>query len=172
MRKLIAATATLAATAAAVAAVASAATHFGGTFTFPSRVCGFKGISTLEVVDNFGGKPGGSSFDSGRLVETFLADNGRGVRIGWDAGHEYNAPPVTNADGTTTYVFEYSGLNAKVWAADGGLLEQGSGRIQITAIIDPNGDVVSFSVAALAGPNPNLTGFPDCSVIGPYLAGS
>jgi hypothetical protein len=172
MRKLIAATAPLVIATNILAAGASAATHLGGTFTFPSRMCGFRGTSTLEVVDNFGVKADGSSFDSGRLVETFAADNGRGVRVAWDAGHEYNAPPVTNADGTTSYVFEFSGLNAKVWSLDVGLLEQGSGRIQVTEVDDADGNPVSLSVVALAGPNPNLSGSPDCSVIGPYLAGS
>src|SRR5690349_5800193 len=118
MRKLIAATAALVAVA-IVAANASAATHIHGTFAFPGRMCGFSGTSTLQVIDNFSVKADRSSFDSGRLIETFVADSGRGVRIAWDAGHEYNASPVANPDGTTTYVFEYSGLNAKVWALDG-----------------------------------------------------
>jgi len=146
--------------------------HFSGTFKFPETLCGFDGTNTVLVLDNFGSLPGGASYDAGRLIETFIADNGRGVTISYDAGHEYNAPPVANPDGTTTLVFTYSGLDVKTQAVGGRVLEQGTGRVQVTVVLDATGNVLSVSVVALAGPNPNLTGAPDCSVIGPYLAGT
>ena len=155
---------------AAAAEVAHGATHLAGTFTFPSTMCGFSGTSTLTVVDNYGSKADGSSFDSGRLVETFIAQNGRGLTISWDAGHLQNLPAVTNTDGTTTLVSVYSGLNAQVRALHGPLLEQGSGRIEVTVLLDADGNLVGVTAVALAGPNPNLSGAPDCSVIAPYLA--
>ena len=52
------------------------------------------------------------------------------------------------------------------------MLEQGSGRVQATFVNDANGNLISFSVIALSGQNPNLTGEPDCSVVAPYLAGA
>jgi len=167
----------LVATAAAAAVLAGAAGaadpgHFSGSFTSPDTICGFDGTNTVLVLDNFGSLPGGASYDAGRLIETFIADNGRGVAISYDAGREYNAPSVTNPDGTTTRVFTYSGLDVKTQAVGGRVLEQGTGRIQVTVVLDATGNVLSFSVVALAGPNPNLTGAPDCSVIGPYLAGA
>jgi len=39
-------------------------------------------------------------------------------------------------------------------------------------VIDADGNFVSFTVVSLSGQNPNLTGEPDCSVVGPYLAGA
>ena len=146
--------------------------HIKGSFTFSETLCGFSGIDTVDVLDNFGAKNDGSSYDSGSLSETFVADNGRGVTITYDAGHEYNAPPINNTDGTTTIVYTYSGMNAKTKAIDGPVLEQGSGRVQVTVIYAANGDAISVSVVSLSGQNPNLSGQPDCSVIAPYLAGA
>jgi hypothetical protein len=40
----------------------------------------------------------------------------------------------------------------------------------VTEVFDATGNLVSFN--APAGPNPNLTGEPDCSVVGPYVAGA
>jgi hypothetical protein len=173
MRRLPCLVAT-AAVAAVLAGGAGAADpgHFSGGFTFPETLCGFDGTNTVLVLDNFGSLPGGASYDAGRLIESFIADNGRGVTISYDAGHEYNAPPVANPDGTATVVFTYSGLDVKTQAIGGRVLEQGTGRVQVTVVLDATGNVLSVSVVALAGPNPNLTGAPDCSVIGPYLAGA
>jgi hypothetical protein len=166
------AVAALAATVSAAAAGATVPGHFTGTFSFPANWCGFDGIDTVTVLDNFGSQMDGTTWDAGRLVETFVADNGRGVSITYDAGREENAVPVVNPDGTTTLVFLYSGLNAKTQAVGGPVLQQNAGRVQVTVVLDPDGNVLSITVVALAGPNPNLTGAPDCSVVGPYLAGA
>jgi hypothetical protein len=156
----------------ALAVGASAATHVTGDFVFPDVVCGISVQHEVQFIDNFGSKADGSSFDAGRLVETFTAANGRGVKITFDAGHEENAALVNNPDGTTTQVFTFAGLNALTQAVGGPVLEQGSGRVRVTEVFDATGNLVSFNVVALAGPNPNLTGAPDCSVVGPYLAGA
>jgi len=149
---------------------AAAATHLVQSFTFPDNLCGFDGISQVSIIDNFGPLPAGATFDAGSITQTFTADNGRGVRLTFDAGHEYNAAPVFNADGTVTRVFTYSGANVKTQALDGPVLEQGAGLVQVTVTFDWQGNVVSVSVQSLAGNNPNLTGAPDCAVIAPYLA--
>jgi hypothetical protein len=146
-------------------------THRFDESTFADTLCGFTGTTDLLVLDNFDTKSDGSSYDSGRLIQTFTADNGRGVTISYDAGHEYNSPRVANPDGTTTLVFTYSGLNVKTQAVGGSVLQRNTGRIRVTAVLDADGHILSVSVVALAGPNPNLSGAPDCSVIGPYLAG-
>jgi hypothetical protein len=158
--------------AAVLAAGASAATHIAGDFVFPDEVCGISVMHEVHFIDNFGSKADGSSFDAGQVVETFTAANGRGVKITFDAGLEENAAPINNPDGTTTLVFTYSGLDVKTQAVGGPVLEQGTGRIQVTVVLDATGNLVSFNVAVLAGPNPNLTGAPDCSIVGPYLAGA
>ena len=167
-----AATAVLLAAGAGTMHVAAAdPTHLVQQFSFPDTMCGFTGTTQFLIIDNFGSLPGGATYDSGRLVQTFTADNGRGVKITYDAGHEYNEPPVVNADGTTTQVDLFKGLNAMTQAANGPVLEHGSGIVQVTLTFGPNGSLLSVSAIAVAGPNPNLTGAPDCSVIGPYLAG-
>ena len=167
-----AAAAVLIATAAGtVHAAAADPTHSAQQFSFPDTLCGFSGTTQLLILDNFGSLPRGATYDSGRLVQTFTASNGRGVRITYDAGHEYNEPPILNADGTTTQVDLFHGLNALTQAVNGPVLEHGSGIVQVTLVFDANGNLLSVSAIAIAGPNPNLTGAPDCSVIGPYLAG-
>jgi hypothetical protein len=156
----------------ALASTASAATHLAGDFTFPDTVCGIAVQHELSFIDNFGSKADGSSWDAGQIVETFTAANGRGVRITFLAGHEENAALVQNPDGTTTQVYTYAGLDVKTQAVGGPVLEQGTGLVQVTVIFDVQGNVLSVSVVALAGPNPNLTGAPDCGIVGPYLAGA
>src|SRR5262249_23406913 len=146
--------------------------HLSGDFTFPDVICGIRVQHEVQFIDNFGVKADGSSYDSGYLIETFTAANGRGVRIKFDAGHEENAPPLIGPDGSYTFVSTYSGLNAKTQAVGGPVLAQGSGRVQTTTVFDADGNFVSFAAVSLSGQNPNLTGQPDCSVVGPYLAGA
>ena len=158
--------------AAALAVGASASTHLSGDFVIPQFFCGISVQDEVRYVDNYGTKPDGSSSDSGYVNETLTAANGRAVVIKYDAGRAENAPPVNNPDGTTTFVSTYSGLNAKTQIVGGPVLEQGSGRIQWTLVLDADGNTVSSSIISLSGQNPNLTGQPDCSVVGPYLAGA
>jgi hypothetical protein len=145
--------------------------HYKQVFSFPDTLCGFSGVTTVSAVDNYGSKRDGSSWDSGQLDQTFVADTGRGVDLKFDGGHLDNLPPVTNPDGTTTVVTIYDGLNVKTKAFNGPVLEQGSGRLRVTVIYAANGDILSIAVVSLSGQNPNLSGQPDCAVIAPYLAG-
>jgi hypothetical protein len=156
------------------AATASAAdpTHSVSQVTFPDTMCGFSGTSTWFAIDNYGTLPDGATYDSGRLQQTFVANNGRGVIISYDSGHLYNAPPVLNSNGTVTMVQKFTGLDVKTQAINGPVLQHGAGIVQLTWVLDSAGRVVSLSVVALAGNNPNLSGAPDCSVVGPYLAGA
>jgi hypothetical protein len=158
--------------AATIVAGASASTHLSGDFVIPQSFCGVDVQDEVQYVDNYGTKADGTSSDSGYIHETLTAANGRAVEIKYGAGHEENAAPVTNPDGTTTFVATYSGLNAKTQIVGGPVLEQGSGRIQWTLVLDADGNTVSSSIVSLSGQNPNLTGEPDCSVVGPYLAGA
>jgi hypothetical protein len=87
------------------------------------------------------------------------------------ARRPYNAAPIFISDGTVTKVDTFTGLDALRQAVNGPVLELGSGDIQVTLMFDSSGNLLSVSVVALGGPNPNLSGAPDCSVIGPYLAG-
>ena len=151
---------------------AGAATHLAADFSVPDTVCGFSGISQWSVIDNFGPLANGGTFDNGRMVQTFTADNGRAVEIDYGAGHAVFSPPVPNADGTLTQTLTASGLDAITKAVGGPVLEHGAGRVEVTFIEDAQGDTLSVSAVSLAGQNPNLTGAPDCTVVGPYLAGS
>jgi hypothetical protein len=146
--------------------------HIKGSFPFSETLSGFSDIDTVDVLYNFGAKHDGSSYDSGRLSEAFVADNGCGVTITYDAGHEYNAPPFNNTDGTTTIVYTYSGKNAKTKAIDGLVLEQGSGSVQVRVIYAADSDAISVSVVSLSGQNPNLSVQPKCSVTAPDLTGA
>jgi hypothetical protein len=155
-----------------LAGTSSAATHLSGHFTFPDTVCGIAVQHEVSFIDNFGSQPDGAHFDAGQIVETFTAANGRGVTITFTAGLNKFAAPVQNPDGTTTWVITASGLDVKTQAVGGPVLEQGAGLVQVTLIFDAQGNLLSISAVALAGPNPNLTGAPDCAVVGPYLAGA
>ena len=58
--------------------------HYKQTFSFPDTLCGFNGVTTVIAVGNYGSKcdgskRDGSTWDSGQLEQTFVADNGRGV---------------------------------------------------------------------------------------------
>jgi hypothetical protein len=150
---------------------AAASTHFGGTISFSDTLCGFSGITTFSTEDNFGSLANGGSYDNGRFVQTFVADNGRGVEIDYSGGRGVFSPPVSNMDGTFTQILTASGLDVLTKAVNGPVLEHGAGRVQVTSILDAEGNTISVSAVALSGNQPNLSGAPDCSVITPYLAG-
>lgn len=139
----------------------------GHTETFRDTLCGFTGtttiVNTTEQVD-------GSMF-IGRFVQTFVADNGRGVTITFDAGNFKVGPTVTNPDGTSSFVAIEDGVNGSTQALNGPLLEQSTGRIQVTVTLDANGEATSVAVVPLAGPSNNTTGEPNCAVIAPWLGG-
>jgi hypothetical protein len=144
--------------------------HYFGNVTFPDYLCGFNGTTTLFTRDNFGVPNSGGSYDSGQVKQTFIADNGRGVRIFWDAGRLQFYPPIANSDGTSTIIAITSGQNVKTQAVNGPVLETSTGLAEFIEVDDANGFPISFTGIQLAGPENNLSGAPDCSVIGPYLA--
>jgi len=147
-------------------------THSVSEVTFPDTMCGFGGTSHWFAIDNYGTLPDGARYDSGKVVQTFVANNGRGVIISYDSGHVYTAAPIFNSDGTVTVVQKFTGLDVKPQAINGPVLQHGAGIVQLTFLFDSTGGLLSLSVLALAGNNPNLSGAPDCSVVGPYLAGA
>jgi YD repeat-containing protein len=144
--------------------------HYHATAMFPDFLCGFHGTTTFVTVDNFRLAPNGTHYDPGQLKQTFVADDGRGLVITWDAGLLIFYPPIVNADGTATQVAVTDGLDVKTQALNGPVLEQSTGRAQITFTFDASGNLTSITAVALAGAENNLTGMPDCSVVGPYLA--
>jgi hypothetical protein len=174
-RSSLLATATAIASAACIlgpaAGKAAASTHLGGTFTYPDTLCGFTGTTQFSVEDNFGSLSNGGTYDDGRLRQTFIATNGRGVEIDYSAGHAVFTSPTANGDGTFTQVVTASGLDARTKAVNGTVLEHGAGRVQVTLVEDAQGNALSVSAVALSGDQPNLTGAPDCNVIAPYLGG-
>jgi hypothetical protein len=151
---------------------AGASSHFGGSITFPDTLCGFTGTTTFSTEDNYGTLPDGGSYDNGRFAQTFIADNGRGVQIDYSGGHAVFSSPTPNGDGTFTQILTASGLDVLTKTVHGPVLEHGAGRVQVTYILDSQGNTLSVSAISLSGDQPNLTGAPDCSVVGPYLAGS
>lgn len=154
-------------------AAAANASHDVEQFTVsPDTMCGFAGTSDWLVRATSVPTGNGSTVNAGRIVQTFVADNGRGVNITFDAGVFKPGPNVYNPDGSFSFTAVEDGLSAKTDALRGPLLEQSTGRVFITYYFDANGDFVSLTIDSTTGPQNNVTGEPDCSVIAPYLAGS
>jgi hypothetical protein len=139
-------------------------------------VCGFTGTSywVWNLLGFPDGKPtgNGSGLIAGSIDQTFLADNGRGVKFTYVAGNVRMAPTVYYPDGSSSITVIADGLNVKTQAVGGPVLEQSTGRLTYTFSFDQNGDFVSITIDSASGPQNNVTGAPDCSVVGPYLAGS
>jgi hypothetical protein len=147
--------------------------HNFQTFTVsPDSRCGFTGTSSWTFGLTSGPTANGNSFVAGPIVQTFTADNGRGVKITYDEGVVRIDPTVYYADGSSSITVVEAGLNVKAQAVGGPLLEQSTGRLTYTYSFDPNGDFVSLTIDSATGPENNVTGAPDCSVVGPYLAGA
>jgi hypothetical protein len=154
-------------------AVAGNASHDVENFTVsPDTMCGFTGTShwVIHITSVPTGK--GSTINAGKIVQTFVADNGRGLKISFDAGVFIAGPTVYNPDGSSSFRAVEDGLSAKTQSLNGPLLEQSTGRVFITYYFDANGDFVSLTIDSTTGPQNNTTGEPDCSVIGPYLGGA
>jgi hypothetical protein len=155
----------------------SGASRYVEKFTVsPDTMCGFTGTSywVWNLLGYPDGQPtgNGSSIVAGQIVQTFVADNGRGVKITYGGGGESIGPTVYYPDGSSSITVVAAGLNVKTQALGGALLEQSTGRLTYTYYFDANGDFVSLTIDSAAGPENNLTGAPDCSVIGGYLASS
>jgi hypothetical protein len=129
----------------------------------PYTLCGFTG--TLTEVFDFGPGPAGAGME----IRTFVADNGRGVKITYQAGNLKALSTVTYPDGSSAVTLVEDGSVFKTQALGGPVLEQSTGRAIFTAYFDPSGNFVSQTVDSTSGPE-NASA-PDCSIIGPYLAG-
>ena len=81
-------------------------------------------------------------------------------------------PDVYNPDGSFSFTAVEDGLSAKTQALRGPVLEQSTGRVFLTYYFDADGNFISMTIDSTTGPQNNVTGEPDCSIIGPYLAGS
>jgi hypothetical protein len=138
----------------------------------PDTMCGFTGASSWIFDLTSGPIANGNSFVAGPIVQTFTADNGRGVKITYDDGVVKIDPAVYYPDGSSSITVVEAGLNVKTQAVGGPLLEQSTGRLTYTYYFDASGDFVSLTIDSASGPENNVTGAPDCSVVGPYLAGS
>lgn len=157
----------------ASAAAGGRSTRFVQKFTVsPDTLCGFTGTSDW-LFDLTGVPTGNASFvNAGSIVQTFMADNGRGVTISYDRGVFISGPPVVYPDGSSSFTATESGLDVKTQALGGALLEQSTGYLTITYYFDANDNFIDATIDSTAGPQNNTTAAPDCSVISPYLAGS
>jgi hypothetical protein len=125
-------------------------------------LCGFTGTSYWVFDFSNGPAVGGHS------VRTFVGDNGRGVKITYQAGVLKVLSTVTYPDGSSSVTLVEHGAVFKTEALGGPLLEQSTGRVVFTLYLDPSGNFVSQTVDSATGPE-NASA-PDCSIIGPYLA--
>ena len=146
-------------------AAAGTASRLVETDIFPDTVCGFSGTKTLAFNLTFA-----RNGIAGTIVDTFVADNGRGVKVTFDAGLFVFGPTIYYPDGSSSFTTIGDGLNAKTQAVGGPLLEQSTGRVVTTFYLDADGNFVNQTMST-SGPENNTTGDFDCSVVGPYLAG-
>jgi hypothetical protein len=137
----------------------------------PDSMCGFTGTSFWVWNLAIGPTAHGITFEAGGVAQTFVADNGRGVKITYGDGVVKIDPTVYYPDGSSSITVVSDGLNVKAQALGGPLLQQSTGRLTYTYHFDASGDFVSLTIDSATGPENNVTGAPDCSVIGPYLAG-
>jgi hypothetical protein len=154
--------------------VASAgnASRFVQKFTIPGdNLCDFSGTS-YWLFSLTGVPTGNSSFvNAGSIVQTFIADNGRGVTISYDRGVFTSGPTVVYPDGSSSFTATEAGLDIKTQAVGGPLLQQSTGYLTITYYFDANDNFIDATIDSTSGPQNNTTAAPNCSVIGPYLAG-
>lgn len=135
----------------------------------PDSLCGFAGTSYWVLDVTSGPTGGGSSFTAGPTIRTFIADNGRGVKIALEQGSVKAGPVTYYPGGSSSVTLVENGLLFQVYALRGPLLEQSTGRVTFTVYFDANGNFVSQTIDSTTGPED--TSAPDCAVIGPYLAG-
>jgi hypothetical protein len=149
--------------------------HTRSTDTFPDKVCGIRGTSVINVVDNFKLYADGIFRDTSRFRQVFTARNGKSVVI-FSAGQVTGLnDPIQNADGTITFIDTYKGLPEKLSIAGGPALSRDAGKVTLATTFRPlrNGDLkfVSQTVSGEHGPHPDLgSGFEVfCNVLVPAL---
>jgi hypothetical protein len=149
--------------------------HTRSTETFRDKVCGIRGTSVINVVDNFKLYADGTFRDTSRFRQVFTARNGKSVVI-FSAGQVTGLnDPIQNADGTITFIDTYKGLPEKLSIAGGPTLSRDAGKVTLATTFRPlpNGDLkfVSQTVSGEHGPHPDLdSGFEVfCNVLVPAL---
>jgi hypothetical protein len=149
--------------------------HTRSTDTFRDKVCGIRGTSVINVVDNFKLYADGTFRDTARFRQVFTARNGKSVVI-FSAGQVTGLDdPIQNADGTITFINTYKGLPEKLSIAGGPTLSRDAGKVTLATTFRPlpNGDLkfVSQTVSGEHGPHPDLdSGFEVfCNVLVPAL---
>jgi hypothetical protein len=166
---------TIGAAGAASAAAPIENQHTRSTETFRDKVCGIRGTSVINVVDNFKLYADGTFRDTSRFRQVFTARNGKSVVI-FSAGQVTGLnDPIQNADGTITFIDTYKGLPEKLSIAGGPTLSRDAGKVTLATTFRPlpNGDLkfVSQTVSGEHGPHPDLdSGFEVfCNVLVPAL---
>src|SRR5262249_33667104 len=149
--------------------------HTGSTETFRDKVCGIRGTSVINAVDNFKLYADGTFRDTSRFRQVFTAKNGKAVVI-FSAGQVTGLnDPIQNADGTITFINTFKGLPEKLSIAGGPTLSRDAGMAIIVTTFRPlfNGDLkfVAQTVSGEHGPHPDLdSGFAVfCKVLIPAL---
>jgi hypothetical protein len=166
---------TIGAAGAASAAAPIENQHTHSTDTFRDKVCGIRGTSVINVVDNFKLYADGTFRDTSRFRQVFTAKNGKSVVI-FSAGQVTGLnDPIQNADGTITFINTYKGLPEKLSILHGPTLSRDAGKVTLATTFRPlpNGDLqfVSQTVSGEHGPHPDLdSGFEVfCNVLVPAL---
>jgi hypothetical protein len=157
-------------------AVAAAPVKSMFTDTFPDKICGFDGTSTINVVDLFTPHSDGTFSDSSNFRQTFVADNGKSLSLRASGLTTGLIDPILNPDGTITFVNTFVGMPEQVKITNGPLLSLDAGAVMITRTftVDQNGDIVSLvsqQLAGLHGPHPDLLSDFSlfCDEVGAYL---
>lgn len=166
---------TIGAAGAASAAAPIENQHTRSTETFRDKVCGIRGTSVVNVVDNFKLYADGTFRDTSRVRQVFTARNGKSVVI-FSAGQVTGLnDPIQNADGTITFINTFKGLTQKLSIAGGPTLARDAGVITVFTTFRelPNGDLefISQTFSGEHGPHPILESGLEvfCDVLIPAL---
>jgi len=166
---------TIGASGAASAAAPIENQHARFTDTFRDKVCGIRGTSVINVVDNFKLYADGTFRDTSRFRQVFTARNGKSVVI-FSAGQVTGLnDPIQNADGTITFINTFKGLPEKLSIAGGPTLSRDAGKVTLATTFRPlpggGFRFVSQTFSGEHGPHPDLeSGFEVfCNVLVPAL---
>jgi hypothetical protein len=160
-----------------LAAGSTQVTHF--SFTKPSNVCGFSGMTAAHGTLVFRDTGNGTYFMSETFFGVFTANNGKSTTLSFAGPIKQTSPLVIDVQaGTVTIMTTTGGLYERLSITHGPTLSRDAGIFTAVDVFkytgDPNnpvGDFISETLSGLHGPHPDLlSGFSVfCDVLTPYL---
>ena len=153
------------------------------SFTVPDEVCGFSGMTAIQLTTVFRDTGNGTYFRNLAFFAVFTADNGKSATLSFHGPEKQTSPSVIDEQaGTVTIMTTYLGVFEKVSITRGRTLTRDAGIVTLVAVYeytgDPSdpvgdGDPISETVSGLHGPHPELLSDFSlfCDFLVPYLQG-